>query len=148
MKVRDIMTIHPQAVTAEEPVARAAQIMEDLDVGFVPVVDSLESMRLRGVITDRDIAIRHVAHGDRANCRVADHMTATGIETIHADADVRDVVGRMSHDRVRRLPVVEEGDRLIGIVAQADVAVRYGPTDPKRVEEMLAQVSAPARPHR
>ncbi|MBI2186078.1 MAG: CBS domain-containing protein [Acidobacteria bacterium] len=61
MKVRDIMTPDPEVVTPEEPISRAARIMRDYDVGIVPVVGDSESRNLVGVITDRDIACRHVA---------------------------------------------------------------------------------------
>ena len=147
MKARDVMTRNPEVVLPEEGLDRAAEIMERLDVGIVPVVDDRTGMRLRGVITDRDIAIRHVAKRHQLDCRVRDHMTADHLDVVHPDTDVHDVVGRMAHDQLRRIPVTEDGHRLVGIIAQADIARRVGPGEPREVEEMLQRISEP-RPER
>lgn len=147
MKAREIMTRDPQVVTADDPVSRAAEIMRDIDVGIVPVVDDRSSMRLRGVITDRDIAVRHVAERHQQDCRVGDHMTGGRLDTVDPDADAHEVTERMRRDQVRRIPVVE-GDRLVGIIAQADVAVGLGPREPQEVEQTLEQISKPASPER
>lgn len=144
MKAIEIMTRCPQVVTPEEPLASAAALMEDLGVGFLPVVEDRETMRLCGVITDRDITVRHVARHHRRDCRVRDHMTRGHIDAVRADDDVHDVIGRMRHDQIRRIPVIGEGHRLLGVIAQADVALRVGQAEPVEVEEMLAGISRPA----
>ena len=144
MKARDIMTADPIAVTPDDTVARAAEIMRDTDVGLVPVVDDLDGRRLRGVITDRDIAIRHVAGGHTDDCRVASHMS-TGIATVAPDDDVNAVMARMRLGQVRRIPVVGDGERLIGIIAQADLATELGPRDPEKVETTLERISEPTQ---
>ena len=143
MKARDIMTPNPAVVTPDAPVSRAAEVMRDLDVGIVPIVDDLASMQLAGVITDRDIAVRCVAQGHDADCRVRDHMTAHAIDTVGPDADVSEVIAKMEGGRVRRIPVVGEERRLVGIIAQADLAVKLGPKEPLEVEHMLERVSEP-----
>ena len=146
MKARDIMTVNPECVTREETIARAAQIMRDLDVGVVPVVENHSSMRLAGVITDRDIAIRHVAdsHGD--GCKVGDHMTAGDIRTVSPDDDVKEVMSAMQHEQVRRIPVVEGELRLVGIIAQADLATEH--VGDKKVGETVEKISEPGKPRR
>src|SRR6476661_7739347 len=121
MKARDLMTANPECVTADDTIQRAAQIMRDQDVGAVPVVDNRETMRLAGVITDRDIAIRHVAAGHSGNDRVRDHMSGN-VRSVGPDASSDDVLNTMREAKVRRVPVVEAGDRLVGIIAQADIA--------------------------
>jgi CBS domain-containing protein len=121
MKARELMTKDPAVVTPQEPIARAAQIMRDENIGAVPVVDDLSSMRLRGVITDRDIAVRHVAESHGNQCRVSDELTAGPLKTVTPDADAHEVMELMKREQVRRVPVVQ-GDRLVGIIAQADVA--------------------------
>ena len=75
MKARDIMTADPQCVTTQDSAALAARIMRDSDVGIVPVVDDASSRRLRGVVTDRDIALRCVAEGRNGDCRVSELMS-------------------------------------------------------------------------
>jgi len=141
MKARDIMTTNPQVVTPDEPITRAAEIMRDNDVGFVPVVDDRTGMRLQGVITDRDIAVRHVAHNCPSTCTVADHMTRDTIDAVSPDADLDEVIEVMERDQIRRVPVLDEGYRLVGIIAQADIATR-GASE-KEVGELVERISEP-----
>jgi CBS domain-containing protein len=141
MKARDIMTSDPLAITQREPVSRAAQIMRDLDVGIVPVVDDPSSMRLIGVITDRDIAVRCVARKHGNSCTVGDHMTSSHLDTVRPDDDIDAAITLMERDQVRRIPVVSEDHRLAGIIAQADLATKVGPNDPRTIEEVLQRVS-------
>lgn len=148
MKAREIMTPDPDIVTPDESIARAAQLMRDLDVGIIPVVDDRSGMHLQGVITDRDIAVRHVAEGHQAECLVGDHMTADRLDCVEPDADADQVMEAMRRDQVRRIPVVEDGDRLVGIIAQADLAVEEGPQQPKEVAKTLERISEPAEPER
>lgn len=151
MKAKEIMTHDPVVVTPDEPISRAAEVMEQYDVGFVPVVADRETMRLTGLITDRDVAVRHVAADCRNGCTVGEHMTAKGLEVVHPDTDVRDVLGRMARDQIRRVPVVDEQHRLLGVIAQADLAVKYALHQPEReiaVEETIERISEPAQPRR
>jgi CBS domain-containing protein len=140
-KARDIMTSNPEVITGDEQVTRAAQIMRDANVGIVPVVDDPGSMRLRGVITDRDIAVRCIAEGKDGSCRVSDAMS-TELDTVNPDADVREVMQLMQSRQVRRVPVCE-GDRIIGIVAQADIALETD--DDAGVGETVERISEPGR---
>ncbi|MBI4409621.1 MAG: CBS domain-containing protein [Gemmatimonadetes bacterium] len=148
MKARDIMTPNPEVVTPDEPVTRAAELMRDLNVGIIPVVDDRSSMRLTGLITDRDIAVRHVAEGHQQACNVSDHMTSDTLNCVRPDADVDEVMSLMGRDQVRRIPVVESDNKLVGIIAQADLAVHEGPQHPKKVEKVLEKISEPAQPER
>ena len=143
MNARDIMTASPVVVTSHDTIERAAEIMRDLDVGLLPVVDDPIAMQLRGVITDRDIVVRCVAARHEARCLVGDHMSAPVLETVTPDADVSVVLQKMEQEQVRRIPVVMDGDRLVGIIAQADLARTLGPKDPGRIERMLERVSLP-----
>lgn len=144
MKARDIMTPDPQYVTPGDPITRAARIMREADVGIVPVVHDSASMRLEGVLTDRDIAIRCVADDHGRACRVADHMTGDQPRTVGPDAEAREVLSAMETSRVRRVPVVGEEQRLLGIVAQADIATKLGAIAPLEVEHLLECISEPA----
>lgn len=143
MLARDIMTRDPEVVTPDETVARAAAIMRERNVGIVPVVNDRSHMKLEGVITDRDIAIRCVAERHHRDCRVADHMTSDHLDTARTDTPVEDVLSTMEHDRVRRIPVVDERERLVGIIAQADIARRVGPAEPRKIEMLLEHISEP-----
>ncbi len=146
MKARDIMTRDPQVVTPNDPVSRAAQVMRDQNIGIVPVVEDQANMKLCGVITDRDIAVRHVAEAHGNQCTVGEELSRGPLHTVRPDADVREVMDVMKRDQVRRVPVVEGDNRLVGIIAQADIAER-GPSekDTGKVVERISQGSKPGR---
>ena len=141
MKAREIMTSNPQVVTRQESVRRAAQIMRDHDVGIVPVVDDPSSMRLSGVITDRDIAIRYVAEGRSGDDSVGDLMSSGSIAAVSPDDDVRQVLDRMKTEQVRRILVVED-DRLVGIIAQADIATQG--VGARKTGDVVEKISEPS----
>jgi CBS domain-containing protein len=140
MKARDIMTSNPRVVTASDSISRAAEIMREADVGVVPVVEDSSSMRLAGVITDRDIAVRIVAEGRDGNVNVREVMSS-GLKTVGPDDDVNRVTELMKAEQVRRIPVCE-GDRLVGIIAQADVA-REG--SDRQTGDVVEKISEPER---
>ncbi len=121
MKARDIMTNDPECITRDSTLQDAARLMRDGGYGAVPVVEDTRERRVVGIITDRDIAIRHVAEGHTSSCSVGDHMTDS-IRTVRADDDIDDVEDMMADEQIRRVPVVDENDRLIGMIAQADIA--------------------------
>ena len=143
MKARELMTPDPRVLTGDTPVSDAARLMRDLNVGMIPVVDDLAHMHPRGVITDRDIVVRHVAERHAHDCRVDEHMSTGHLDTVAPDADVSELMALMEGQQVRRILVVE-GGRLVGIVAQADLALKEGRIEPLRVEKVLERVSAPA----
>lgn len=147
MRARDAMTPDPRFVTLDGTVSEAASIMRDVDVGLVPVVEDAESRRLEGVITDRDIAVRHVAERHTDDCTVEAHMSRD-LTTASPDDDTDDVMGHMRRHQVRRIPVVEDGSRLVGILAQADLAVKLGSERTEEVEETVEAISEPAEPDR
>jgi CBS domain-containing protein len=138
MKARDIMTANPRVVTASDSISRAAEIMRDTDVGIVPVVEDSGSMRLAGVVTDRDIAVRIVAEGRDGSVNVREIMSS-GLATVRPDDDLNRVTELMKREQVRRVPVVE-GDRLVGIIAQADVA-REG--SDRKTGDVVEKISEP-----
>jgi CBS domain-containing protein len=120
------MTEYPQAVTPSDPLSHAAALMRDGDMGFVPVVEDRESRRLVGVITDRDIAIRHVAEAHGDDCAIKQHMTADPLVTVAPDAPTTEVHKLMMDHQVRRVAVVDSDGHLLGVIAQADVATKEG----------------------
>jgi CBS domain-containing protein len=138
MKARDIMTQNPRVVTPETPVQEAARLMKSEDTGVLPVVDSEGSRRLVGVITDRDIAIRVVADG-MSSAQVRDAMSANP-KSCRPDDSVKDVLQAMSDSQIRRIPIVDEGGAVVGIVSQADVVLE---ADGRRVEKTIEKISQP-----
>jgi CBS domain-containing protein len=144
------MTENPHAVTPDATLSEVAQKMRDLDVGIIPVVESDENRRLRGVITDRDITLRAVAEGKGGDAKVSECMTER-VRAVNKNDSIQDVMWVMRREQVRRVPVTDREGRLVGIIAQADLAVDYASDDASReteVGETLERISEPARPVR
>jgi CBS domain-containing protein len=135
-KIKDAMTANPCAIGADKPVAYAAKMMKDEDVGFAPIVDG---DRLVGTVTDRDIAVKVVAEGKDPQTTLVREIAETNVVTVEPDQDLDEALQLMASHRVRRLPVVEQDRRLVGVVAQADVAQE---AEPKKAGEMVEEISA------
>jgi CBS domain-containing protein len=121
MKARDIMTTNPACCTPESTAYEAARVMAECDCGVIPVVENTESMRLVGVVTDRDLAVRGLAQGKGADTKVRDLMTRTP-SCCGPDDDVKTIERVMAEKQVRRVPILDEEERCVGIIAQADLA--------------------------
>ena len=117
--MRDLMTSNPCSIEADKPVAYAAKMMRDEDVGLAPIV---EGEKLVGTLTDRDIAIRVVAAGKDPESTTVREVATTRLVTIDPEQDLDEALRLMAQNQVRRLLVVEADGRLAGVVAQADVA--------------------------
>lgn len=120
--VSNIMTRHPVCCTPNEPIHCAAVIMRDHDCGIVPVVEDRNTMRLVGVITDRDIVVRIVAAGKDPNVEPLGPYASHGIGTVRPQATLEECRKVMETRHVRRVPVTDEHCRLVGIVSMADLA--------------------------
>lgn len=123
-RCKDVMTPEPVVCEPGESIVGAARIMKQQDVGSVPVVESPSSKRLVGIVTDRDLVVKVLAGGrgvDQAT--VQDAMTPDPA-SCREDDDVEQAMAAMKERQVRRMPVIDAGGRLVGIIAQADVATR------------------------
>ena len=140
MKISDVMTPNPRTVTATDTLQAAAAIMRDEDTGIVPVV---KDGRISGVITDRDIVIRAIADGDY-DAKVGD-IVSDDVVTATADMATAEAAELMSEHQVRRIPVVDEDDRLVGIVSLGDLAVKEGRDS--RMGETLENISEGVKRH-
>jgi CBS domain-containing protein len=134
-KIKDAMTANPCAIDADKPVAYAAKMMKDENVGFAPIV---EGDRLVGTLTDRDIAML-VAEGKDPQTIQVREVAKTNLVTVEPEQDLDEALELMASHQVRRLPVVEQDRRLVGVVAQADVAQE---AKAKEVGEMVEDISA------
>jgi CBS domain-containing protein len=117
--IRDFMTKNPRSLESGANVVEAARVMRDEDAGIVPVV---EGDKLVGAVTDRDIAIRVVAEGKSPESVTVGEIASRDLVTIDPQQDLDEALRLMARHQVRRLPVVEEDGKLVGIVAQADIA--------------------------
>lgn len=134
-KVHEVMTDRPRCVTPETPVSEAAQLMASDDIGSLPILDG---ERLAGVVTDRDIVIRAIAKGKDPRGMPVREVASRELVKVHAEQDLSDALKLMASEQVRRLPVVDDDGRLVGILAQADVAVE---AKEKAVGEMVEEIS-------
>jgi CBS domain-containing protein len=139
MKVQDIMTTNPACCTPNDPLERAARLMIDFDCGEIPVVDDLNACTPVGVITDRDITCRTVGKGlNPLEMKVGDCMT-TPLISVSPDDSVETCCNVMEAHQIRRVPVVDDGGKCVGIVSLADIAQQA----PRRESaEVLQEVSA------
>jgi len=142
MQVRDIMTKNPACAMPSDSLQSVAQKMIDCNCGLLPVVDSSMDNKLIGVITDRDIVCRVVAKG--ANCGVAtvqDAMTTEKLWLVKPDDTVDTVIDDMEKGHIRRVPVVDDNRKVLGVVALADIAKTVDVGD--KVAEVIIEVSQP-----
>jgi CBS domain-containing protein len=132
--IKEVMTRDVRACEPNATVAGAAKVMAQEDVGPVPIV---EDGRLIGIVTDRDIVVRVVAEGRDPNATTVSEIASTKLVTVSPDDDLDEALKLLAERQIRRLPVVE-GDRLVGIVAQADIA-RLGKD--KTTGEVVEEIS-------
>jgi CBS domain-containing protein len=140
MKVSEVMTRDVQTIRPDQPVQQAANFMLSADAGSIPVT---EGDRLIGMITDRDIAVRGVAKGHGPDTPVRELMT-NDIVSVRIDDDCEEAASRMSEAQVRRLPVIDEQERLCGIVSLGDLSRQ---TDGASAAQALEGVSQPGGRH-
>lgn len=117
--VRDVMTPNPASVSEKDSIKRVAEIMRREDAGVVPVVDG---RKVIGMITDRDIVVRLIAEGkDPASAKVNEAMSKQ-VRSVKEDTSVNEVLQLMSREQIRRVPVTNSNNELIGIVSIGDIA--------------------------
>jgi CBS domain-containing protein len=135
-QIRELMTANPCSIDADKSVSYAAKMMKDEDVGLAPIV---EGDKLVGTVTDRDIAIRVVAEGKDPESTTVREIASTQLVTIDPQQSLDEALRLMAQHQVRRLPVVEEDGRLVGVVAQADVAREGEDSKTGQVVEQISQ---------
>jgi CBS domain-containing protein len=139
--VREVMTPGVRTVSPAQSLTDAAEVMKGEDVGSVPVV---EEGRLAGIVTDRDIVTRAVAERRDPQAVKVEEIASRDVVTVEPEQDLDEALALMARHQVRRLPVVEEG-RLVGMLAQADVALE---AKEKKVGETVEQISQPTSTER
>jgi CBS domain-containing protein len=138
-KCRDVMTEDLVFCTPGDAVSEVAKLMKREDIGPVLIVDNKQSKTLVGIVTDRDLALKVVGEGrDPKTTKVDDVMTRKLI-TCHADDNVENAMKAMAQYQLRRIPVVDENMKLVGIISQADVATRVD--EPERTAEVVRDIS-------
>ena len=140
MKIRDVMTSEVQTIGPDQTAREAATFMLSADAGSIPVTDG---DKLIGMITDRDIAVRGIAKGHGPDTPVRDLMSS-GVISVNIEDDIGAVASKMSDAQVRRLPVVDDQQRLCGIVSLGDLSRE---SEGDTAKEALEGISAPGGQH-
>jgi CBS domain-containing protein len=138
--VRETMTENPRSINASVSVVEAARVMREEDIGSIPITDDEQ---LVGMITDRDITTRVVAEGaDPTKTSVGD-VYSRDLITVEPEKDLDEALQLMARHQIRRLPVAENG-RLVGIVAQADIAL----SENEKTGQLVEAISEPSEGER
>lgn len=137
MQVKELMSKNIASVTPDTPIVEVAKIMKKMNIGSVPVCDD---NKVIGILTDRDIVLRDVAMGKNVEGVTAKDVMTVGISTAEPEMDIHEAAKLMSDKQVRRLPVVDE-DRLVGMLALGDIAVRTKLED--NAGDALSDISKP-----
>jgi CBS domain-containing protein len=138
-KCSEVMTRNPVSARPEDSVASVARLMKDNDIGPVPIVDDRNTKNLVGIVTDRDLAIKVVAAGRDPQTTPVREVMTTNVITCRDSDDIETALDAMSTQQLRRIPVVDDGNKLLGIIAQADVATRMN--SPQKTGEVVKEIS-------
>jgi CBS domain-containing protein len=140
--IQDVMTRDVRSISPQETVQRAAQMMDELNVGAIPVCDG---QRLVGMITDRDIAVRSTAAGQAPGATCVRDVMSTDVRTCTANQTVDEVLGQMGEVQIRRVPVIDEqSHQMVGIVSLGDMATKHS----AGIDHALDEISSPSAPDR
>ena len=140
MKIESVMTRDPVFCLPDEGVVECAKLMAREDVGLIPVVESRDTRRLVGVVTDRDLCLGVVAEGRDPETVTIENCMTDRVVTCRPEDELEVALDRMREHRIRRIVVVDETGCCVGVVAQADV-VKAAPAP--EVKETIAQISKP-----
>lgn len=140
--IQDVMTRDVETISPQETVQRAAQMMDELNVGAIPVLDG---GKLVGMITDRDITVRSVAAGQALNATRVGDVMSTDVRTCTTRQTVDEVLGQMGDVQIRRVPVIDEdSQQVVGIVSLGDMATKHS----AQIDRTLDEISTPSEPDR
>ena len=139
MKCRDIMTKYLKMCRADGNATDAVKIMEELNCGAVPIVG--ENNELMGIVTDRDIAMYTTLHSKSHEKTLLKEFMSSDVITCHPDDDIDDAINKMKDYKIRRLPVVDDDNKVIGMISLGDIAVASG--EEHEVFEALENISFP-----
>ena len=138
-KCEDVMTKNPVCCLPNDMAAKVAQLMKRENIGSVPVIENEETRKLVGIVTDRDLALKIVAEGLDAKSTKVEAVMTRQVMTCRAEDDLQTALDAMCERQLRRIPVVDNEDRILGIIAQADVATRLD--QPEKTAAMVKGIS-------
>jgi CBS domain-containing protein len=138
-KCNEVMTKNPVCCLPKDMVAKVAQLMKSKDIGPVPIIENEQTKKLVGIVTDRDLALKIAAEGRDAKSTKAEEVMTRKVVTCRGEDDMQKALDAMSEHQLRRIPVVDNDNRIVGIIAQADVATRVD--QPAKTAEVVKDIS-------
>ena len=138
-KCDEVMTKNPTCCLPDDTVEKAAKLMKSGNIGSIPVIENELTKKLIGIVTDRDLALKIVAEGRDAKSTKVKAVMTHKVVTCLADDDLQKALDAMSGDQLRRIPVVDKENKILGIIAQADVATRVN--QPEKTAAMVKGIS-------
>jgi CBS domain-containing protein len=138
-KCNEVMTNNPVCCLPNDSVAKAAGLMKSQDIGSIPVIENEQTQKLVGIVTDRDLALKVVAQGRDPKTTKVEAVMTHNVVTCRADDDLQKALDAMAEHQLRRIPVVNNDNKIVGIIAQADVATRVD--QPEKTAEMVKEIS-------
>ncbi len=142
MKCSEVMTDNPVCCLPGDLVSQAARVMRREHVGPVPVISDEQTRELIGIVTDRDLAIKVVAESRDSNKTTVGEVMTNTIVACREDDDLSSAIAAMEEHQIRRIPVIDQAGRIVGIISQADVAIRVH--EPEETAEMVEEISRAA----
>jgi CBS domain-containing protein len=138
-KCDEVMTKNPVCCLPDDMVVKVAQLMKRENIGPIPVIENEETRKLVGIVTDRDLALKIVAEGRDAKSTKVEAVMTHKVVTCRADDDLQRAIDAMSEHQLRRIPIVDDDNKIVGIISQADVATRVD--QPEKTAEMVKEIS-------
>ena len=138
-KCNEVMTKNPVCCLPDDMVAQVAQLMQSENIGSIPVIENEQTQKLVGIVTDRDLVLKIVAKGHDAKSTKVEAVMTRKLVTCRAEDDLQKALDAMSEHQLRRIPVVDKDNKILGIIAQADVATRVD--KPKKTAAMVKEIS-------
>ncbi len=138
-KCEEVMTKKTVCCLPNDMVVIAARLMKRENVGAIPVIENQQTQKLVGIVTDRDLALKIVAEGRAAKSTRVEAVMTRELVTCHPEDDLQKALDAMSGHQLRRIPVVDKNNKILGIIAQADVATRVN--QPEKTAAMVKQIS-------
>jgi CBS domain-containing protein len=123
-KCNEVMTKNPVCCLPNDTVSKVAQLMKSKNIGPVPIIENEQTKKLIGIVTDRDLALKIVAEERDPKSTKAEEVMTRKVLTCRAEDDLQKALDAMSRHKLRRIPVVDNNNGIVGIIAQADVATR------------------------
>ena len=138
-KCNEVMTKDPVCCLRDDTVAKVARLMQRDNIGSIPVIENDQTQKLVGIVTDRDLVLKIIAKGQDAKSTKVESVMTRQVVTCLAGDNLQKALDAMAEHQLRRIPIVDNNHKIIGIIAQADVATRVN--QPEKTAEMVKEIS-------